>query len=55
MDHSIRGYLSRRSKKELEQIILMYTPLQDQEFYKPILELARHFLEKRLKEDQKGP
>lgn len=51
MDHSIYGYLSRRSKAELEQIIAMYRHLSENRCYKQMLNIAEHFLEKRKSED----
>ena len=51
MDHSLRGYLSRRSKKELEQIIALYENTENSDFYAPIVALARHFLEKSIAEN----
>ncbi len=51
MDHSIYGYLSRRSIEELEQIIAMYQHLQEDAYYKEILVMAKHFLEERISEN----
>ena len=45
MDHSIYGYLSRRSKEELEQIIAAYEHLGGNKYYAEILMIAKHFLE----------
>ena len=50
MAHSISGYLSRRSKEELEQIIAMYWHLRENDYYKDILDIAKHFLEERISE-----
>ena len=52
MDHSIYGYLSRRSKEELEEIIKLYSPMVANDYYKHIVDLANHFLEKLITEDQ---
>ena len=53
MDHSICGYLSRRSKAELEQIIALYWHLREDDYYKSILDLAMHYLEKRIADEEK--
>ncbi len=50
MDHSIYGYLSRRSKEELEQIISMYWHLREDTYYKDILNIAELFLKERISE-----
>lgn len=44
MDHSIYGYLSRRSKEELEQIIAMYGHLRENDYYEEILTMAERLL-----------
>ena len=44
MDHSIYGYLSRRSKEELAQIIVAYEHLGENKYYAEILVIAKHFL-----------
>lgn len=51
MDHSIYGYLSRRSKKELEDIITLYAAMTNDDYYKQIVDLAMHFLEQRIAEE----
>lgn len=40
MDHSIEGYLSRRSFRELVQVIALYEPLKEKPFYKRIYDSA---------------
>lgn len=47
MDHSIYGYLSRRSKDELEQIIAMCEHLQENEYDHQIFVMAKSFLKER--------
>ena len=51
MDHSIYGYLSRRSKEELEEIIKLYSSMVADDYYRHIVDLAKHFLEKRITEE----
>ena len=50
MDRSTYGYLSRRSKEELERIIAVYWPLKENDYYKDILDIEKHFLEECLSE-----
>ena len=52
MDHSICGYLSRRSKEELEDIIALYSSLQESEYNKKILDIAIHCLEERIAQEE---
>ena len=48
MDHSICGYLHRRSREELEEIIALYSSLQESEYNKMILDIAIRCLEERI-------
>lgn len=52
MDLSVYGYLSRRTKEELERIIAMYRPLKGDDYYKEILAIAEHFLQERISESE---
>ena len=47
MDHSLYGYLCRRSTEELEHILTLYWHLREEGFYKNILDLINQILEER--------
>ena len=47
MDLSINGYLSRRTREELERILAIYGHLRDDPYYKDIVAMAEDLLEKR--------
>lgn len=47
MDHSLYGYLSRRSNEELEHFITLYWHLREDEFYKYILDMIEEILKER--------
>lgn len=55
MDHSVYGYLSRRAKEELEQIIAMYGHLRQDAFYAQVLKTAEYFLQIRKNEEDATP
>ena len=48
MDCSLYGYLSRRTNEELEHFIALYWHLQEDVFYKNILDLMIQVLEERV-------
>lgn len=53
MDHSLYGYLSRRSNEELEHFITLYWHLQEDDFYKNILDLINQVLEERASDQER--
>ena len=52
MDYSLYGYLSRRTKEELKQIIALYDHLRDDEYYKAILEMAEDILMEKINSEE---
>lgn len=51
MDHSLRGYLSRRTNQELKQIILLYQHEED-ESSRQVVALAMEILNNRQGKEQ---
>lgn len=47
MDHSLYGYLSRRSDEALRNILLLYWHLREDDFYKPLLDMIEEILKER--------
>ena len=47
MDHSLYAYLCRRSDEELRNILLLYSHLREDDFYKPLLDMIEEILKER--------
>ena len=53
MDHSVKGYLSRRSTQILEGLLVQYEDQLDEEYYADLYETIRTILAQR-KETEKN-
>ena len=51
MDHSIQGYLSRRTTEELDYLLLYYLRLEVCEFHRDIIVMILNLLEEREKNE----